>query len=452
MAKKYTLEDYERAVLRAGISTCNQQLNDIFNNYLKGASIIDDGHGSFVITSDIPRTTNFNPFHQAHKYLNQEFFFSEKNDFADSIIGQTYYALTSKTPIISLLKEEERTVDTRVHMDPFFKGILLRHDYECQKLSKEYMQRVYNGQMTLQQAKEELKKKMPVLSGDTYEHMLVKGGFRDRPLQQAKYFIDIMNYQDTDARICDFLDTYSLYHYYIFRKSINHRFFKHLKDNPNQSMPQRQYALENILREEIRNHCHMYPCKANAFFKREMMSLHPVRMSVEKSKRLTIQMYEASEQIRKMLGQSIEYAINKSTTDTKLFIKDIIIDPQTKINGITIIKNPSPSIKRRDKNNGKIYTNIKTAFTDPNFIERVVTPLAYDEKPQERNPEAEPVVVHQPHYKPRVVEESKRPRLVLESTKRKREEQAKKEAERKAKEERNKGVTQLDLFNDIPTK
>ena len=451
MAKKYTPEDYARAVLRAGISTCNQQLNDIFNNHLKGASIIDDGHGSFVVSSDFIGTANYNPFHQAHKYLNNEFFFSEKNDFADSIIGQAYYALASKRPILTLLKEEERSTDTRVHMDPLFKGILLRHDYECQKLSKEYMQKVYNGKMTLQQAKEELKAKTPVLSGDTYEGMLVRGGFKDRPLQQAKYFIDIMKYQDTDARISDFLDIYSLYHYYIFRKSINHKFFKYLKENPSHNLYKRQYEFEKILKEEIHKHCHLYPCKENAFLRRDMLSLNPRRMSVDKAKRLTLQMHEAPSHIRSMLAQNISYEINKSTNGTtKLVIKDIIIEPQTKINGTTILKNPSRVVKRKETASGRIYTNVKTTFADSEVKE--TSNMSRNELLVEREKNGVPFVPNNTYYKPRVVEKSKLPRLLLESTIKKRELKAKKEKERQEKEERSKKLTQLTIFDDTPLK
>jgi len=448
MAKKYTIEDYSRAVLRAGISTCNQQLNDIFNNHLKGASIIDDGHGSFVVSSDFAHTANYNPFHQAHKYLNNEFFFSEKNDFADSIIGQAYYALASKRPIISMLKEEERSTDTRVHMDPLFKAILLRHESYCQRLSKEYMDKVYLGKMSLTQAKEELKKKTPALSGDNYENMLIRGGFKDRNLQQAKYFIDIMRYQDTDARIADFLDTYSLYHYYIFRKAINHKFFRYLKENPSHSQYKRQYEFEKILREEIQKHCHMYPCKENAFFRRDMLSLNPKRMSVEKSKRLTIEMHEASSQIRNMLAQNIQHEVNKSTSgSTKLVIKDIVIEPQTKINGTTLLKNPSRELKRKETTSGKIYTCVKTIFGEPiKKEENVVSSKVEKSKEQET-----PFVPNNEYYKPRVVEESKLPRLLLQSTIKKREREAQKEAERKAKEERAKKLTQLTLFDDIPS-
>lgn len=435
---KYTAEDFARGVLRAGICTCNQQLNDIVMSYLKGAATIDDGHGSFVVSGDFMGDKNYNAFHQTHKYINNEFFYSEQNDEAVSVMGQAYYALGSKRSIISLLQESQRATDVRVYLDPAFKAILLKHEEDCEKLSKKYMQYVYEGKMTLKEAKEELKKNTPKLSGETYEPILIKAGYKGRHLEEAKKFVDIMRYQDTDARVIDFLDTYSLYHYYIFRKAVNHRFFKYLKEKPNDNLYRRRYMFETILKEEMAKHCHRVADEQNAHFRRDMLSLNTTRMGVEKAKKLALEINKAPEEIKKQLCRHIEHVINKSNpTPRKLVIKDIVIDPQTKVLGTSLLKNPSTVVKKREQSSGRLYTNVKTIFSD-------MLPTS-DEKKKET-----PFVPPQPHGKGRIVEVSKLKPFIsprMEREKRKREER---ERRKKEKELSDSKTTQLDLFDRIP--
>jgi hypothetical protein len=264
MAKQYSQEDFARAILRVGISNCNEKLDSIIANYLGGATIIDDNHGSFVVDYNRNNWQNTNHYHQAHKYLNNRFFFSPQNDAADAIIGQVYWALGSGKDVYGLHTEAARSTDVKVHLDPVFQAILNKHHEKVSGIRTYYYNQVYREKISEEYAEKKIQEHSPVLSGDKYEDFLKEHGFEGRSLEQAKLFVDIMNYQNSNARVVDFLDVYSLYHYYIFKKAICNRFFQLVKDRPDLSRTKMCYEYERILAEEIQKHCEKYSCDKNA--------------------------------------------------------------------------------------------------------------------------------------------------------------------------------------------
>ena len=289
--------------------------------------------------------------------------------------------------------------------------------------------------MSLKLAKQKIKERTPQLGGEFYEEMLKNNGFEGRCLQQAKYFLDIMNYQNTNARVVDFLDTYSLYHYYIFRKAINNRFFKYIKENPGLSKAKKCYAFEQIVREEINKHCEKYCYEGNAFFRRSKLSLIPTKMDSNKAKRLVLELNKAPEEIKKMLIDKIESVVNQTVGNgRKLQIKEIFINPQVGGANGALIKKSNPNIRRGSKTSGTIITNVKSVLKAP----EKTTVVSGTETTITPNP---PNIT-----KPRIVEVSKLPPFVSERTKRKNEEKRRKEEERLKKEEAAKKYTQMTLF------
>jgi len=433
MAKQnYSQEDFARAILRMGISNCNEKLDEIIASYLGGATIVDDDHGSFVVDEHRNNWQGINRFHQAHKYLNNRFFFSPQNSSSAGIIGQAYWALGSGKDVYSLMSESERCTDVRVHLDPVFKAVLKRHKQKIADVRTYYYNQVYREKITEEYAEKKIKEHTSVLSGEKYEEFLKENGFSGKELEQAKLFIDIMNYQNTNARVVDFLDIYTLYHYYIFKKGICNRFFKLIKDNPGLSRTKMCYEYEKIVAEEIHKHCEKYSCDKNAYFQRSKMSLHPTKMDTAKARKLTIEFHRMPEPLKKLVAEKIEGIINESVeVGKKLNVVEIYTNPHTGVNG-AIIKNGNPNIRRKGRSS--ITTNVKTILKTQEKEKLVGTETVAPNLPKVGKARVVEVSKLRPFTSPRIEREKQK-------------KQAREEAKRK-QAERDKEYTQLSLFPD----
>lgn len=431
MAKQYSQEDFARAILRVGISNCNEKLDSIIANYLGGATIIDDNHGSFVVDYNRNNWQNTNHHHQAHKYLNNRFFFSPQNDAADAIIGQVYWALGSGKDVYGLLTEAARSTDVKVYLDPVFQAILNKHHEKVSGIRTYYYNQVYREKISEEYAEKKIQEHSPELSGDKYEDFLKEHGFEGRSLEQAKLFVDIMNYQNSNARVVDFLDVYSLYHYYIFKKAICNRFFQLVKDRPDLSRTKMCYEYERILAEEIQKHCEKYSCDKNAYFDRSKLSLHSTKMDSTKARKLVMEYHQMPEAIKRLVEDKLETIINQTVENgKKLKVVEIYTNPQTNVNG-GLIKSYNPDI--HPKGRSSITTNIKTMLKTQDKEKLVGTETVAPNLPKVG--------------KARVVEVSKPRPFVSERTKREQEKKAKREEEKRLKEERSQGYTQLTIFS-----
>lgn len=336
MAKKpYTGQDIVRAWLRSAISNENNEFRRIMNRHLdRTAMLVHDGADSvYLQTRGVPEEKVYGISQSA---LNSCFFNSQMNDASARFIAQAHTILARGIKLEKQLQDSKNNAGPSVVMDPVFYGVISDYSKQRKETIDAYMlaQAEAGSQLPESEIYAKAKKSVSPMSGDCYEEYLIAQGFKGRKLEQAKYFIDIMGKQYNEARITDYLDTYTMFHYYLFRHSINERFNKYVRDNY-PDMRDKYIMFERIAQEEIKKFSHIAPCEANGFFDRTKASFSPRKMNTRRASEIvTATIDGAYDDIYDSLRAQLQEDINASCPEGyTIKVDKLIMDERSKHSG-----------------------------------------------------------------------------------------------------------------------
>lgn len=369
MAKKpYTDQDIIRAWLRSAISNENNEFRRIMNKHLeRTAMLVDDGADSvYLETRNVPEDKVYGISQSA---LNNKFFNSPQNDAAARFIAQAHTILARGIKLEKQLQDSRHNAGPSVVMDPVFYGVIADYSKKRKIKIDEYMLAQVEAGSQLPEAElyAKAKKTVPLMSGDDYEAYLVEQGFSGRKLEQAKYFIDIMGKQYNEARVIDYLDTYTMFHYYLFRHSINERFNTYVREH-HPDMRDKYIMFERIAQEELKKHSHMAPCEANGFFSGSARSFSTRKMNTRRATEIVTATIEgAYDDIYDSLKGKLQEAINKTCPKGyTIQLGSIIMDERQKKSGgqelVTtlsyIIKDTRTSLQEKPETSYKVVPTV----------------------------------------------------------------------------------------------
>ena len=327
---EYTQDDYIRAILRSAISTTNRRLEKILNQYLEGSVVLRGNNGSVYLESRGRHMEQV--FDKSYACLNENFFYSSQNDVGARFIAQLFTILSRGRKVQEQLIDYRQNMGPNVNIDLELLSIVMAHG---EKNRKEYNDYIIAHRDDPKLTREELHSKaeraQTKLNGEDYEEWLVKAGYSGRKLEQAKLFLDVLGKQYSQSRIIDFLDTYTLYHYYLFRDTINKRFTDYCDRNPHASLREKQIMFEKIVQQEMTKHAKYSSCKENAFFDRSHMSLASRRIDSKRAKSLSIDVMDGTDGSKRLLMAKLQSKLNETVpNETPIEIRDFEFRPRPK--------------------------------------------------------------------------------------------------------------------------
>lgn len=432
----YSQEDYARALLRSAISTQNRKLDSILTNILDGYYLKKEDGRYGLKTADLDR--NVNPYNRTLKTLNDAFFYTWLNKNSASIVSQFYNftAVPGGGHISRLLKEEKISNEKILNVDPLIKNILIDFYDSIELQAKKTQELVEKNKITKVDGEALLKDIYSTkIDGSDYKSFFERFTSDPKELETIETFLNIMNSKDSRYKAINYLDTYGMYHYYIFRKSINNRFIDYLEKNPGASKIDRVYAFNEIVNEQIINHCQNEPTSQNAFFNRSLMGLNSFKMTTETAKKLTLELSKANPYILELLSDYIKQSIKASDGTNKIIIKEIEIDGERYKTDDVFFKNNKP----------QLFVNIRSGIRNIQH-ENDQDKTSFKIVEEDLNP-------NQPLGKAKIISDTSKERHRLPpiiSTIRKREQQEAIRLEKERLEERNKGVSQLEILGLDP--
>lgn len=375
---KYTLDGYSRAILRSAISTENRKFKSILLDYFDDSTLIRNNIGNISIAR-AKYGASTNAYQSAVKQLNDAFFYSTENTENARLIAQTYGMFGVPGKLETLLKMESYSSDKYLNIDPLLKLIMsdfyedsrsnllkIIDDFDSGKITEEEKQELLNA----------IKKKKIV--GAEYHNKFIRNGYSESMAREMEAFLDIANYK-SNGKIMEFLNTYAMYHYYLFRKNINNRFKDFAKQHEGLSDGQYKVAFEEIINRQIALHCKSGACKNSAFFKRKHMHLNPYRMTLEKSHKIINELSDDHPYHLQAVMDYISDTIRATDGNDRVVIDDIIICPPA---------SNSPS--------SDIYVNVRSG------VQSLVS--NNDQSAQKQKPEY--LVPNVPQYKSQIVYDS----------------------------------------------
>ena len=328
---EYTQDDYVRALLRSAISTANNRLESILNKHLQGSVVVkDDRNGGVYIDY---RDTNYGQaFDKTYSCLNNKFFYSTQNDPGAVFIAQAFTILSRGKKLGEQLNDYSRNCGPSINLDFDLLSIVMHYNEKYNEGVRNYIKE-HRGEsgLSYQDLCVKAEKAQPKLKGDDYEKYLVKQGFSDRKLTQAKLFLDVIGKQYSQSRIIDFLDTYTLYHYYLFRDSINKRFMDYLDSTSDAHLRDKQMMFEKIVQQEVKKHCAYTANPDNGFFNRKYMSFAPRRIDSKRAKNLALEVMESTGGAQNLLKALLQSSVNVSVPQgSEIKIEEFGFRPKTK--------------------------------------------------------------------------------------------------------------------------
>ena len=382
---EYTLDDHIRALLRSAIATTNNRLEKILNQYLSGSVVLRGSGGSLCLDTQISHLPQV--FDKTYACLNENFFFSKQNDESATFIAHLYAILSKGHKAYEQLLDHTRNAGPSVAIDPVLRKIILTHGEKNAKEYREYIATHMGQGVSREDLMSKAERAQTKLTGADYEDELLKAGYSGRKLEQAKLFLDVIGKQYSQSRVIDFLDTYTLYHYYVFRDTINKRFTDYCDQNPNADLRNRQIMFEKIVQEEVVKHCASPAGVCNAYFDRSKMSLSSRRIDNKRAKSLSLDIMDGSEGSKRLLIAKLQSIINESTPyDVPIDIINIEFRPRPK----TPIKGLRPEERRKvlegsklltTINCGMIYNSKYVSIIDNDFYSDVMSAGQYQKPP-----------------------------------------------------------------------
>lgn len=375
---KYTLDDYARAILRSAISTENRKFKSILLNYFDDSTLVRNNIGNISITRAKYGTTT-NAYQSAVKQLNDAFFYSTENTENARLIAQTYGMFGVPGKLETLLKMESYSSDKYLNIDPLLKLIMSDFYEDSRSNLLKIIDDFDNGKITEEEQQELLNaNKKKKIVGAEYHNKFIRNGYSESMAREMESFLDIANYK-SNGKIMEFLNTYTMYHYYLFRKNINNRFKDFAKQHEGLSDGQHKVAFEEIINRQIALHCKSGACKNSAFFKRKHMHLNPHRMTLEKSHKIIIELSDEHPCHLQTVMDYISDTIRATDGKDRIIIDDIIICPPA---------SNSPS--------SDIHVNVRSG----------VQSLVSNNDPSTQNQKPEYLVPNIPQYKSKIVYDS----------------------------------------------
>ena len=430
----YTQEDYARALLRSAISTQNRKLENILTNLLDGATLKKDSNGLFkVVDCQTYNGNKINPYNRTMKALNDAFFHNSLMEHSADIVRQFYnFTTVPGGGHISKLLKEEGSDEQFLFIDPLIKNLLTDFYYEQEEDAKKILEHYEAGKIS-----EEEKNRLfgevysRKIKGSDYRDVFARYVYDEKELDTIETFIDIMNQKDSTFKTVNYLDVYSMYHYYIFRKSINNRFLDYLIEHPHLDGTTRREVFKRVVNEQVQNHCRNLPTLQNGFFNKTFMGLSPTKMTTEFAKKLTLELSKATPFSLEMLADYIEQSIKASSSTQKIVIKEIEINPEKYKSDSVFYKKGKP----------QLFVNIRSG------ARKIVKDLNLEEKTkfviveEDLNPAL-------PQTKPKIIEDSSKTPTKLTpvaSVLRKKEEQEKRKSKLQQYEALHRDEVQLPI-------
>ena len=400
---EYTQDDYIRALLRSAISTANNRLESILNKHLDGTIFVkEDGNGGVFV--DYRNIYSGQAFDKTYACLNNKFFYSAQNDTASDYIAQAFTILSKGKKFGDQITDYLRYTGPTINLDPDLLAIATHYNEKYRKGMSDYIaQHQDDSSLSFQDLCVKAEKAQPKLKGEDYEESLIRRGFEGRNLQQAKLMLDVLGKQYSQSRIIDFLDTYTLYHYYLFRDAINKRFMDYI-ESVDCDMRSKQLMFEKIVQQEVKKHCASAPCSANAFFNRKYMSFAPRRIDSKRAKSLSLDIMDGTGGTNKLLRAQLQQAVNVSVPQgSEITIEDFAFRSKAKVGS-----NMDDKEKRKTLESARLLTSINcgmthngeyTSLVDNDFYAYSVMP-GQNYKPQrpEPKPKQEPQQPEKPDW------------------------------------------------------
>jgi len=357
---EYTQDDYIRALLRSAISTTNSRLEKILNHYLEGSVILkNDGSGSVYL--DTRNTYMDQVFDKTYSCINDRFFYSAQNDEVAQYIANMFSILAKGKKVADQIADYRRNEGPSVKMDLDLYGIVVSHAEKNNKELREYIESHKNSGLSFDELKAKGERSLTRLNGNDYEERLVNAGFSGRKLEQAKLFLDVLGKQYSQSRIIDFLDAYTLYHYYIFRDTINKRFTDFCDNNPRIDLRSKQIMFEKIVKEEIAKHCSKSASVGNAYFDRSKMSLASRRIDSKRAKSLSLEVMDGTPGTQRLLMAKLQSEVNKTLPESSsIEIGSLEFRPRPKRE----IRGLSEEERRKVLEGSKLLTSINCDIID----------------------------------------------------------------------------------------
>ncbi len=374
---KYTLDGYSRAILRSAISTENRKFKSILFDYFDDSTLIRNNIGNIVITRAKYGATA-NAYQSAVKQLNDAFFYSTENTENARLIAQTYGMFGVQGKLETLLKMESYSSDKYLNIDPLLK-LIMSDFYESRRGDLLKIYEDFDNKKITEEEKQELlnanKKKKIV--GAEYHNKFIRNEYSESMAREMESFLDIANYK-SNGKIMEFLNTYAMYHYYLFRKNINNRFKDFVKQHEGLSDGQYKVAFEEIINRQIALHCKSAACKNNAFFKRKHMHLNPYRMTLEKSHKIITELSNEHPYHLQTIMDYISDTIRATDGNDRIKIDDIIIyPPANNSQSSDIYVNVRSGVQSLVSNNDTSNQSQKPEYLVPN-IPQYKSQIVYD--------------------------------------------------------------------------
>lgn len=323
----YSQADYARAVLRTAISSVNRKLRNIIYHELDGAELVLDPLDSVKVSEKRKKLSNYNPYNSTIKTLNQAFFFNRRICGTGSVVAQAYhmFGITGDS-MYTLCYMDSNSDEPLLYIDPVLKKIFLKDKDDQKARIKAIKNDMRSGKISQKEGQLEINKICKEeLSGEKYRQFISE--WHSKPVtDELVKFLEISKQKST-GKIVEFMDIYSMYHYYIYRKGVNNRFLAYLAENPRAGKYQKLDAFEGIAKSQIRIHCESGPSPDNVFFDGSRMRLDTNKMHNHKAKKLTMELFEKADLNIALICDRIEDEIKVDNKGYKISIKDIIIDP-----------------------------------------------------------------------------------------------------------------------------
>jgi len=304
--------DMARAILRSAIATTNNQLINILTQMLPNAALICNNSGEICMCDYFNNNETFNEFSATLKTINDAFFYSPMNKDNNKLMSQGYYIASFPGNLVNYIEEAQISPDVNIPIDPIFK-LILHAKHEADIARNEHYQKMFDeGKISLTQAHKQLQKAYNEFDITPFEGVLMEYGYAGKDLLLAKTFLTIAATGKKNTRIVDYLDVYSLYHYYIFRKRINRRFLKEI-ELKRYNRSQVNALFEKIVKEEVALHCNQEACEANTYFDRKYMTMCSDAMNASRAKNISLDIFNAGKGACEKAAGIIELIINIST-------------------------------------------------------------------------------------------------------------------------------------------
>lgn len=283
-------EKFMRALLRHNISEGNKRLDVILNELKNGdvSCAIFNKNGYIKVGSDYSHFTNYNPYKMSLRSINELFFANPNIVKNNPLMAQAYTMFYSKSYDLSVVSDKISKQNNTELLTPKIREVLLAIDNKV---------------------KSENLPTFSMLGKEEFNQVFDEYDFNTDELNQTKLAIELIN--SSSKTFIDYLDTYSLFHYCVYKESINtgYRDIMRNCDNPSQ-ISTKLNALKTAVEDAYKKYCLAEPNTENRHFDCSKMRLCQEKMSSEYANKLLVDFDKLSRaEQQEIYNQSTDIAI-----------------------------------------------------------------------------------------------------------------------------------------------